>query len=81
MERKAVRKGGSFLVEETPAGEVFTPEDFREEHLMLVATTEDFVRNEVVPHLAELENKDFEMTRRLMRRSIVSLMCWSGISR
>lgn len=69
MERKAVRKGGSFLVEETLAGDVFTPEDFREEHRMLVATTEDFVRNEVVPHLAELENKDFEMTRRLMRQA------------
>ncbi len=69
MEGKAVRKGGSFLVEETPAREVFTPEDFREEHRMLIATTEDFVRNEVVPHLEELENKNFEMTRRLMRQA------------
>ncbi len=66
---KAMRKGGSFLVEETPAQEVFTPEDFREEHKMLIKTTKDFVENEVVPHVEELENKDFELARRLMREA------------
>jgi alkylation response protein AidB-like acyl-CoA dehydrogenase len=69
MEAKAMRKGGSFLVEETPAQEVFTPEDFREEHKMLIKTTEDFVENEVVPHVEELENKNFGMTRQLMRKA------------
>lgn len=69
MAGKPMRRGASFLVEQTPAGEVFTPEDFREEHRMLIATTEDFVRNEVVPHMAELENKDFGVTRRLMRQA------------
>ncbi|HWR69725.1 MAG TPA: acyl-CoA dehydrogenase family protein, partial [Dehalococcoidia bacterium] len=69
MEGKAMRKGGAFLVEETPAHEVFAPEDFREEHKMLIKTTDDFVKNEVAPHLKELENKDFQMTRRLMRQA------------
>ena len=69
MEGKAMRKGGAFLVEETPAQEVFTPEDFREEHKMLIKTTEDFVKNEVVPHMEELEHKNFELTRRLMRQA------------
>ncbi len=69
MEPKSLRRGGAFLVEETPSREVFTPEDFREEHRMLASTTEDFVRNEVVPHLGELENKNFEVTRRLMRQA------------
>ena len=69
MEAKAIRKGGSFLVEETPAQEVFTPEDFREEHKMLIKTTEDFVKNEVVSHIEELENKDFELVRRLMHQA------------
>ena len=69
MEGKVMRKGGAFLVEETPAREVFTPEDFREEHKMLIKTTDDFVKNEVAPHLKELENKDFQMTCRLMRQA------------
>jgi len=69
MEAKAIRKGGAFLVEETPAQEVFTPEDFREEHKMLIKTTEDFVKNDVAPHQEELENKKFDTTRRLMRQA------------
>ena len=69
MEGKTMRKGGAFLVEETPAQEVFTPEDFREEHKMLIKTTEDFVKNEVVPHIEELENKNFDVTRRLMSQA------------
>ena len=69
MEGKTMRKGGAFLVEETPAQEVFTPEDFREEHKMLIKTTEDFVKNDVVPHIEELENKNFDVTRRLMSQA------------
>jgi alkylation response protein AidB-like acyl-CoA dehydrogenase len=69
MEAKAMRKGGAFLVEETPAQEVLTPEDFREEHKMLIKTTEDFVKNEVASHMEELENKNFDMTRRFMRQA------------
>ena len=69
MQGKTMRKGGAFLVEETPAQEVFTPEDFREEHKMLIKTTEDFVKNDVVPHIEELENKNFDVTRRLMSQA------------
>lgn len=64
-----VRRGGAFLVEETPPEDVFTPEDFREEHKMIIVTTEDFVKNEVVPHLESLEHKDFELAGRLMRKA------------
>jgi len=69
MAEQTIRKGGSFLIEETPVGEVFTPEDFREEHKMIVKTTEDFVTNEVVPHVEELEHKDYGVARRLMRQA------------
>jgi len=69
MAEKVIKKGGSFLIEETPATEVFAPEDFREEHKMIIGTTEDFVKNEVVPHMEQLEHKDFELTRQLMRQA------------
>jgi len=61
-----IRKGGTFLVEEIAPHEIFTPEDFTEEHRMIIKTTEDFVKNEVQPHIKELEHKDFELTRKLM---------------
>jgi len=75
MEQKVIRKGGSFFLEEVPAGEVFTPEDFREEHEMIIRTTERFVKNEVVPQADVLEHKEedleraFELHRQLMLKA------------
>ena len=75
MEQKIIRKGGSFFLEEIPATEVFTPEDFREEHEMIVKTTERFIANEVVPQADVLEHKEenleraFELHRELMLKA------------
>jgi len=69
MEVKGIRRGGSFLIEDVPAGEIFTPEDFGEEHRMIIKTTERFVKNEIAPRMEELEHKDFELNRRLMQKA------------
>ncbi|MEB1808642.1 MAG: acyl-CoA dehydrogenase family protein [Bacillaceae bacterium] len=64
-----VLKGGSFLLDEVSADQVFTPEDFSEEHIMIGKTTEEFVYGEVRPHLEEIENHDFEISRRLLTQA------------
>ena len=69
MAEKTIRKGGSFLVEEVPAGEVFTPEDFSEEHRMIIDTTERFVKNEVAPNMEKLEHKDWDLSRKLLLKT------------
>jgi len=69
VETAKIRKGGAFLVEEIAPQEIFTPDDFTEEHRMIIRTTADFVKNEVQPHIKELEHKDFELTRKLMRQA------------
>lgn len=66
MKEKVIRKGGSFLLEDVPPQEVFTPEDFSEEHRMIIDTTERFIKNEVVPNIERLEHKDWELTRKLL---------------
>jgi len=66
MKEKEIRKGGSFLLEDVPAEEVFTPEDFSEEHRMLIETAERFVKNEIVPNMEKLEHKDWDLSRKLM---------------
>ncbi len=68
-DKKAFKRGGSFLLEETKPGEVFTPEDFREEHKMIAVTTDDFVKRDVVPHMEALEHKDFPAARKAMRKA------------
>jgi alkylation response protein AidB-like acyl-CoA dehydrogenase len=64
-----VIKGGSFLIENIEADRVFTPEDFTEEHKMIGKTTEDFVVNEVLPHLDDIENHQFEKSVKLLKQA------------
>jgi alkylation response protein AidB-like acyl-CoA dehydrogenase len=62
-------KGGSFLIEDHAAQSVFTPEDFTEEQRQIAKTTHEFVTNEVLPEADRIEAKDFEVTRRLLRKA------------
>ncbi len=62
------RKGGSWLLDETPASDVFTPEKLSEEHRLMARTTTEFVDNEVLPNLERLEDKDWQLARSLVRR-------------
>ncbi|MFG6495640.1 acyl-CoA dehydrogenase family protein [Fictibacillus sp. UD] len=61
--------GGSFLIEDITAADIYTPEDFSEEHLMIAKTTEDFVVKEVVPQLEKMEDHDFEVSRKLLTKA------------
>jgi alkylation response protein AidB-like acyl-CoA dehydrogenase len=64
----SIRKGGSWLLDETASADVFTPEQMTEEHRLMAKTTSDFVENEVLPNLDQLEEKDWDLARRLIRR-------------
>jgi len=68
-EEKKIVKGGAFLIEGRTAAEIFTPEDFTEEHRMIADTTRQFVDNEVVPRIDELEKHDWKLSRELVRKA------------
>src|SRR3989442_15808572 len=63
-----LKKGGSFLTEETTAEDVFTPEDFSEEQTMIRDMTEQFVEDEVLPQVEKIEHKEWDVTVGLLRR-------------
>src|SRR3712207_5184334 len=68
-EDKKIVVGGSFLIEERAPEEVFTPEDFTEEHRMIADTAREFMDNEVRPAMEEVEKtKDWSVSRRLVRK-------------
>src|SRR5437588_498454 len=69
IEQKEIVKGGSFLIEEHTPAEIFTPEDFNEEHRMIAETTRQFMDAEVVPRIDELENKDWKLARDLVKQA------------
>ena len=62
-------KGAQFLIADISYENVYTPEDFTEEHKMIAKTTEDFVTNEVIPHLDDLENHQFQKSVRLLKKA------------
>lgn len=62
-------KGGSFLIEDVTYEQVFTPEDYSDEHKMIAKTTEDYVLNEVVPVIENLENHEFDHSVRLLKEA------------
>src|SRR6266550_5341355 len=65
----SARKGASWLLEETEPASTFTPEKLSEEHRLMAQTVEEFVDNEVLPKIDQLETKDWNLARALMRRA------------
>src|SRR5436189_5843889 len=63
-----MKKGASFLIEETAAEDVFTPEDFSEEQTMIRDMTEQVVEDEVLPKVEKIEHKQWDVTVHLLRR-------------
>jgi len=61
--------GGSFLLESRQPDEVFTPEDFTEQHQLIGQTAEEFAVNEIVPNIEKIEHKDFSVTRDLLKKA------------
>ena len=61
--------GGSFLLETRRPEEVFTPEDFTEQHQLIGQTAEEFAVNEIVPNAEKIEHKDFSISRDLLKKA------------
>ena len=61
--------GGSFLLETRQPGEVFTPEDFTEQHRLIGQTAEEFAVKEILPNAEKIEHKDFSITRDLLKKA------------
>lgn len=64
-----MQKGGSFLTEQVKLEDIFTPEDFTEEHVMIGDLTKDFVEKKVLPHIAEMEDHNFTIVKSLMKEA------------
>jgi alkylation response protein AidB-like acyl-CoA dehydrogenase len=66
---RTVIAGGSFLLESRQAAEVFTPEDFSEQHRLIAQTAEEFAQNEILPNIEKMEAKDYSVSRDLLKKA------------
>jgi alkylation response protein AidB-like acyl-CoA dehydrogenase len=66
---KEVIRGGGFLLSETLPAQVLSPEDFTDEQRMIAQTTEEFMDKDVVPQHDQIESKDYEIQRSLIKQA------------
>jgi butyryl-CoA dehydrogenase len=63
------RTGGSFLIEDAAPQDIFTPEDLSIEQRQIQQLTAEFAENRVATQVAEIEAKNFQVSRALMREA------------
>ncbi|MGE0463043.1 MAG: acyl-CoA dehydrogenase family protein [Vicinamibacterales bacterium] len=61
-------RGGQWLIEETDASAVMTPEKRTEEHVLIGQTAAEFIDGEVLPVAERLEQKDWALNRELVKK-------------
>jgi butyryl-CoA dehydrogenase len=61
--------GGSFLIDACQPVDVFTPEDFTEQHSLIAQTAEEFAIKEIVPNIERMEHKEFSLLRELVKKA------------
>jgi len=61
-------QGGEFLIKDSEAKDIFIPEDFDEEQLMIRNMCLDFLKTEVTPKLDQLEKKDYDLAAQMLRK-------------
>lgn len=61
--------GGIFLLQETPPREIFTPEDFSSEQLLVAQTAREFIDREILPREKDIEALPPGLNRRLMAKA------------
>lgn len=62
-------KGAAWLLEPGDSASMLTPERLSPEYRMIAQTAREFAAKEVVPAIEGLERKDWDLARRLLRRS------------
>ncbi|MEK7409459.1 MAG: acyl-CoA dehydrogenase family protein [Acidobacteriota bacterium] len=62
-------RGGAFLIEQQNPEDVFTPEDFSEEHRAVARAAEEFWNKEVVPRLDEIQHQKPGVALEVLRKS------------
>jgi|GEM_PF-2539708 len=59
-------RGGEFLIRPTAAADIFIPEEWTEEQLMMKQMTLDFVEQRIIPQLDQIEHQEEGLVPRLI---------------
>ena len=62
-------KGGEFIIRDTEPKDIFTPEEFTEEHKMIASMCEDFIHQEIIPHLDRIDSLEEGLMPSLLKKA------------
>jgi len=68
QEKKGI-KGGEFLIRETQSEDIFIPEEFDEEQLMIAQTCRNFLQQEVLPNLERIDKQEPGLMESLLKKA------------
>src|SRR3954453_3397858 len=63
-----ILRGGEWLIQPSGADAIFTPERLTDEPRLIGRTAQDFVDKEILPVLDQLEEKDWNLARDLVKK-------------
>jgi alkylation response protein AidB-like acyl-CoA dehydrogenase len=66
---KKTIKGGEFLIRETEAKDIFIPEEWNEEQLMIAQSCRDFIAQEITPNLDRIDAQEEGLTVKLLNKA------------
>ena len=69
LKTKSSVKGGEFIIKDSKPEDIFTPEDFSQEHLMMKESVKEFIDREIWPYKERFEKKDYEFTKQCMQKA------------
>ena len=69
MENKQVLKSGEFLVREITPADIFIPEEFNEEQLMIAQTCRDFLQTELYPIVDKIDTPDTALMKNTLKKA------------
>ncbi|MDX1942374.1 MAG: acyl-CoA dehydrogenase family protein [Saprospiraceae bacterium] len=66
--KKSVLKGGEFIVKDASPEDIFIPEEFNEEQLMIRDTVRDFLHTEIMPNAKRIEKQEEGLNTSLLKK-------------
>lgn len=69
MEKVKTYQSQSFFTIDVTIDDIFTIEDFTDEHQMIAQTTADYIEQEVKPVLPKMEKQNFSEVKKLIRKA------------
>jgi len=69
MENGKILKSGEFLLDEISFQDIFIPEEFNEEQMMIAQTCRDFLETEVYPNVEKTDAGDINLMKSILKKA------------